>query len=217
MGVDAAVHARRRGARGRQSGLGADSVGIAQRRAHEPRDAGVREPAERDAQVRQALRSEPERGGNETGAARACVSRGGQPPGGQAGIGQPRGRGSARRRSVRSGSDQRRLARGAAAGRVAARRHFARRRPRRGQRRAHRPVGRRRRDAVNAYLAGLACADASAAQGLAEQALHSPSRDGPGLARALLDAAARAECAGVQSLPPTLKGELEQSARQAKR
>ncbi len=71
--------------------------------------------------------------------------------------------------------------------------------------------------AVNAYLAELACADPSTAHGLSWQALHSPSRDGPGLARALLDAAARADCAGMQALSSTLKRELEQSARQAKR
>jgi uncharacterized protein YjbI with pentapeptide repeats len=66
--------------------------------------------------------------------------------------------------------------------------------------------------AVNEYLVGLACADPSAAYGLATQALHSPHRDGPGLARALLDAQLRPDCAAIASLSIAMKQDLAQHA-----
>jgi hypothetical protein len=62
----------------------------------------------------------------------------------------------------------------------------------------------------------LACADRSVAHGIGWQALHSPGRDGPALARALLAASARPDCAGIASLAPTLRKDLEQLARAAK-
>jgi len=66
---------------------------------------------------------------------------------------------------------------------------------------------------VNAYLAGLACASPAAAYGIARQALHSPARDGHGLARALLDARSRPECAGLAALESATIAELEQLAQ----
>ena len=71
------------------------------------------------------------------------------------------------------------------------------------------------RAAVNEYLAGLACADASTAHGIVRQALHSAQRDGRGLARALLDAQTRPDCAAITSLPTALRLELEQRAGHA--
>jgi len=72
------------------------------------------------------------------------------------------------------------------------------------------------RAAVAAYLVGLACADRSVAHGISGQALHSPARDGQGLARALLAARARKDCSGLASLPQTVSQELEQLARASK-
>ena len=72
------------------------------------------------------------------------------------------------------------------------------------------------RAAVDAYLVELACADPSVAHGIGSQALHSPARDGQGLARALLAASARPECSGLASLSPQLRKDLDQAARTAK-
>lgn len=55
--------------------------------------------------------------------------------------------------------------------------------------------------AIVEYLVRLACEDAATAKGIISQALHSPARNGPALARALLDALERAECEGLQGLP----------------
>lgn len=68
------------------------------------------------------------------------------------------------------------------------------------------------RAAVNTYLVSLACADASAAHGISWQALHSPHRDGPGLARALLDAQTRPDCVAVGALDAATKLALAQRA-----
>lgn len=68
------------------------------------------------------------------------------------------------------------------------------------------------RAAVTTYLVGLACADASVAYGISGQALHSPHRDGPGLARALLDAQTRPDCVAVASLDAAIKQALGERA-----
>jgi len=68
------------------------------------------------------------------------------------------------------------------------------------------------RTAVNAYLVELACANPFVALGLSWQALHSPARDGHGLARALLDAQTRAQCHALASLPTKVRTELEHFA-----
>jgi uncharacterized protein YjbI with pentapeptide repeats len=70
------------------------------------------------------------------------------------------------------------------------------------------------RAAVTAYLVELACADASVAHGLGGQALHSPARDGPGLAKALLAARARPECKGLPRLPQPMREDLARLAGQ---
>lgn len=63
--------------------------------------------------------------------------------------------------------------------------------------------------AWNSYLVELACAHASVASGLANQALHSPARDGHSLAQALLAASAVPTCPGLQSLTPDTRGSLQ--------
>lgn len=73
------------------------------------------------------------------------------------------------------------------------------------------------RSAVDAYLVELACGDPSAAHGISRQALQSPARDGPGLARALLEARAQPDCAGLASLAEPVRKDLEQLARSAER
>jgi uncharacterized protein YjbI with pentapeptide repeats len=74
-----------------------------------------------------------------------------------------------------------------------------------------------RRADVIAFLVGLACADASAAHGLGGQALRSPVRDGPGLAKALLAAGTRLDCAGLSGLRPSMREDLARLAVEAKR
>ena len=69
------------------------------------------------------------------------------------------------------------------------------------------------RAAVDAYLVELACADRSVAHGLGWQALHSPARDGLGLATALLAAGPRPDCAGLAALPQPMRGDLEKLAQ----
>ncbi len=64
------------------------------------------------------------------------------------------------------------------------------------------------RAAIDAYLVGLACADPSVAHGIGGQALHSPARDGPALAKALLAARTRPDCAGVAKLAQTMLADL---------
>lgn len=71
------------------------------------------------------------------------------------------------------------------------------------------------RAAVNAYLAELACSGASAAHGIVRQALYSDHRDGPGLARALLDAQTQPNCDAIASLPAAARQELETRANSA--
>jgi uncharacterized protein YjbI with pentapeptide repeats len=69
------------------------------------------------------------------------------------------------------------------------------------------------RAAVTAYLVELACADASVAHGLGWQALHSPARDGKGLATALLAAQTRPDCAGLSRLPQPMREDLARLAQ----
>ena len=71
------------------------------------------------------------------------------------------------------------------------------------------------RAAVTAYLVELACADASVAHGLGWQALHSPARDGKGLATALLAAQTRPDCAGLSRLPQPMREDLTRLAQLA--
>jgi uncharacterized protein YjbI with pentapeptide repeats len=73
------------------------------------------------------------------------------------------------------------------------------------------------RAAVTAYLLELACADASVAHGLGSQALHSPARDGQGLATALLAAQTQPACAGLAKLPPAMREDLAKLARRSGR
>jgi hypothetical protein len=68
------------------------------------------------------------------------------------------------------------------------------------------------RSEVDAYLVALACADPSVAHGLARQALHSPARDGQGLAAALLAARARPDCPAVAKLTETTRKDLARLA-----
>jgi hypothetical protein len=51
------------------------------------------------------------------------------------------------------------------------------------------------------------------AHGIGGQALHSPARDGPGLAKALLAARARPGCAGLAALPQPMLGDLAKLAQ----
>jgi hypothetical protein len=74
--------------------------------------------------------------------------------------------------------------------------------------------GRPPRADVTAFLVGLACAEASAAHGLAGQALRSPARDGPELAKALLAAATRLDCTGLSGLRQSMRENLARLARQ---
>lgn len=62
---------------------------------------------------------------------------------------------------------------------------------------------------VTEYLAGLACTSPAVAVGLSRQALSSPSRDGRALARALLQARSRENCAGVAALADATVAQLE--------
>lgn len=71
------------------------------------------------------------------------------------------------------------------------------------------------RAAVTAYLVQLACADASVAHGLGWQALHSPARDGKGLATALLSAQTRPDCAGLAKLPQPMREDLAKLAKRS--
>jgi len=67
--------------------------------------------------------------------------------------------------------------------------------------------------AVDALLVQLACADRSVAHGVVLQALRSPARDGAELARALVAARARPECAALATLQAPLRKDLEQLAQ----
>jgi uncharacterized protein YjbI with pentapeptide repeats len=69
------------------------------------------------------------------------------------------------------------------------------------------------RAAVNTYLVELACAEPSAAHGLALQALRSPARDGPGLAAALLAARKQPGCRGLSGLSEAMRKDLSRAAR----
>jgi uncharacterized protein YjbI with pentapeptide repeats len=66
--------------------------------------------------------------------------------------------------------------------------------------------------AVDADLVELACGDPSAAHGIAQQALHSPARDGSSLAAALLAAASRPDCASLARLSSPLRKDLARLA-----
>jgi len=61
----------------------------------------------------------------------------------------------------------------------------------------------------------LACADPSVAHGISRQALHSPARDGQGLAKALLAARTRPDCAALATLPQPVLDDLAQLARRS--
>ena len=71
------------------------------------------------------------------------------------------------------------------------------------------------RAAVAAYLVELACADPSVAHGISSQALHSPARDGQDLAKALLAARTRPDCAGLATLPEPMRKDLAQLAQRS--
>ncbi|MFN2377386.1 MAG: pentapeptide repeat-containing protein [Candidatus Binatia bacterium] len=66
--------------------------------------------------------------------------------------------------------------------------------------------------APDPYLVALACADSSAALGIARQAAHSPAREGSELARALLEATADPQCVGLGSLPAATREALQARA-----
>jgi len=68
---------------------------------------------------------------------------------------------------------------------------------------------------VDAYLVELACADPSVAHGIGWQALHSPARDGQALATALLAARTRPDCAGLATLPESMRKDLAQRAQRS--